>query len=81
MCIRDRAKAGAGGVQRVVKAHAVFISQEPDQFWPGNRRVGVVHLDGDVFWQVTQIGMRILEAAQDVLERGRDCLLYTSRCV
>ena len=64
------AKAGLRNVERLLKPDPVGIGQKPDQFRPGQRRMGVVHLDRDMGRQRRQVGMRFQIAAQNVLDRG-----------
>ncbi|OIQ69217.1 hypothetical protein GALL_491840 [mine drainage metagenome] len=54
--------------QGVVKARAVFVHQKAHQLWPGNRRVGVVHLDRNFVGQAVDVVMFGKIAAQDVLQ-------------
>ena len=53
------------------KLHPVIVGQQTHQFRPGNRRMGVVHLDRHVFRQGRHIAMGNLETAQNVLQGRR----------
>ena len=46
------------------------IGQQPDQFRPGQRRVGIVHLDRNLGRQGAHIAVAFLKPPQNVLQRG-----------
>ncbi|MNN52179.1 hypothetical protein D3C81_1668620 [compost metagenome] len=50
----------------------MLVDQQAHQLGHGDRRVGVVELDGRRIRQVEQVVVHVQVAAQQVLQRGRD---------
>ena len=49
----------------------MVIDHQPDQLWPGDGGVGVIHLNGHPVGQGFQVIVIVAIAAQDVLQRRR----------
>ena len=47
------------------------VQQDPHQLGDGDRRMGVVELDGDLVGQPSPVGVALAEPPEDVLESGR----------
>ena len=54
----------------LVPGHSVLVVQDSLEFDHGDRRVGVVELDGDLLGERLPAGVVLAEAADDVLERA-----------
>jgi hypothetical protein len=57
-------------VPGLVPVQTLKIDEYPHEFWDGERRVGVVELDGDRVWELLPGLLILLEAADDIVKRG-----------
>jgi hypothetical protein len=68
-------------VPRIIPVQALLINQYPLKFRNSERRVSVVELDSDLIGELVPGAFALLEAADDVVERGSapEVLLFQAK--